>query len=227
MPSVILSVAVLLALIGRGGGGGGLAGADLNREHPTRSAKSDAIRFVVLRIRNRHCGPTSIVCVFMNMKKFPRPDVSRLSREVRVGIATSALVVIGVVLFAYHWHATGFLLIAIGIALVAAFYFLVVRPARIPARRDIDDSNRRGHARGRPAIAVGTTAQPRSADPLSSAARARSGRGRSQADGDYRGNFGTLDRARDRAGAARPAAERGRGEQACSRGARGRQRHRA
>jgi protease IV len=67
----------------------------------------------------------------MNMKKFPRPDVSRLSREVRVGIATSTLLVIGVVLFAFHWHATGFLLIAIGIALIAAFYFLVVRPARI------------------------------------------------------------------------------------------------
>ena len=64
--------------------------------------------------------------------KFPRIKVSRISREVRVGIATAVLAVIAAVIFACGWHATGIVVIVIAAALVAAFYFLVVRPARIP-----------------------------------------------------------------------------------------------
>lgn len=64
--------------------------------------------------------------------KFPRIDGSRLSRELRVGIVTGLLVVIGAAIFACGWHATGSVVIAIAAALVAAFYFLVARPARIP-----------------------------------------------------------------------------------------------
>ncbi len=64
--------------------------------------------------------------------KFPQIDVSRLSRELRVGIVSALLLVIGVVFFACRLHATGIVVIAIAAALVAAFYFLVARPARIP-----------------------------------------------------------------------------------------------
>ncbi len=65
--------------------------------------------------------------------KFPRIDGSRVSREVRVGIVTAVLVAIAAVVFGYGWHATGIVVMVIAAALVAAFYFLVVRPARIPA----------------------------------------------------------------------------------------------
>jgi protease-4 len=68
----------------------------------------------------------------MKAMKFPRIDVSRLSREMRVGIVTGLLVIIGAVAFACRWHATGIVLIVLAAALVAAFYFLVARPSQIP-----------------------------------------------------------------------------------------------
>src|SRR5579864_6243011 len=68
----------------------------------------------------------------MKAMKFPRIDMSRLSRETRVGIVTGILVLIGAVALACRWHATGIFLIVLAAALVAAFYFLVARPSRIP-----------------------------------------------------------------------------------------------
>jgi protease-4 len=68
----------------------------------------------------------------MKAMKFPRIDVSRLSREVRVGVVTAVLVVLGAIAFACRWHATGVVLIVLAAALVAAFYFLVARPSQIP-----------------------------------------------------------------------------------------------
>jgi protease-4 len=68
----------------------------------------------------------------MKSMKFPQFDMSRLSREVRLGIVTALLLLVGVVFFAFSWHVTGVVVIAIALALVAAFYFLVARPARIP-----------------------------------------------------------------------------------------------
>jgi protease-4 len=68
----------------------------------------------------------------MKAMKFPRIDVSRLSRETRVGVVTGILVLIGAVAVACRWHATGIFLIVLAAALVAAFYFLVARPSRIP-----------------------------------------------------------------------------------------------
>jgi protease-4 len=68
----------------------------------------------------------------MKAMKFPQIDMSRLSREVRLGIVTALLLMIGVAFFAFRWHAAGIVVIAIALALVAAFYFLVARPARIP-----------------------------------------------------------------------------------------------
>jgi len=69
----------------------------------------------------------------MNAMKFPRIDVSGVSREVRVGIVTSVLVAIGAIVFGCGWHATGIVVMVIAAALVVAFYLLAVRPARIPA----------------------------------------------------------------------------------------------
>lgn len=64
--------------------------------------------------------------------KFPRIDVSWLSRETRVGIVTGMLVLIGAAALACRWHATGIFLMALAAALVAAFYLLVARPSQIP-----------------------------------------------------------------------------------------------
>jgi protease IV len=69
----------------------------------------------------------------MNAMKFPQIDLSRVSREMRVGIVTAALVAISAIVFAHGWHASGIVVMVIAAALVAAFYLLVVRPARIPA----------------------------------------------------------------------------------------------
>jgi protease IV len=68
----------------------------------------------------------------MKALKFPQIDMSRLSREVRLVIVTALLVIVGAVLFAWGLRATGSLAIAVAAALVAAFYFLVARPAQIP-----------------------------------------------------------------------------------------------
>jgi protease-4 len=69
----------------------------------------------------------------MDAMKFPRIDASRLSREMRVGILTAMLVVIGTTALKLGWDSTGITVLAIAAALVAAFYFLVARPAWIPA----------------------------------------------------------------------------------------------
>jgi len=71
----------------------------------------------------------------MKAMKFPRIDVSRLSREVRVGVVTAVLVVLGAIAFACRWHATGVALIVLAAALVAAFYFLVRDRRRFRIRR--------------------------------------------------------------------------------------------
>jgi hypothetical protein len=68
----------------------------------------------------------------MKAMKFPRIDFSGLSRDLRVGILAAVLAVIGLVIFGRGWHATGSLVILVALALVATFYLLVVRPARIP-----------------------------------------------------------------------------------------------
>ena len=68
----------------------------------------------------------------MNAMKFLRIDMSRLSRETRLGIVTGFLMIIGAIALAYRWHATGIILIVLAVALVAAFYFLVARPSQIP-----------------------------------------------------------------------------------------------
>ena len=64
--------------------------------------------------------------------KFPRIDGSRIGRELRVGLTTAVLVAIGALVFRCGWHATGIVVMVIAAALLAAFYFLVVRPAQIP-----------------------------------------------------------------------------------------------
>jgi protease-4 len=69
----------------------------------------------------------------VNTMKFPRIDVSRVSRAMRVAIVTGVLVAIGAILFICGWHVTGIIVILIAAALLSVFYFLVVRPARLPA----------------------------------------------------------------------------------------------
>jgi protease-4 len=68
----------------------------------------------------------------MKTMKFMRIDASRISREMRVGIATVVLLAIAAVALVRGWHVTGIVVIVIAAAMVAAFYLLVVRPAQIP-----------------------------------------------------------------------------------------------
>ncbi|MGA8642535.1 signal peptide peptidase SppA [Candidatus Binatus sp.] len=64
--------------------------------------------------------------------KNPFTDRLWISREVRLGIVVAILFVVGAIGLAFgHWRV-GITAIGIGIALVAAFYFAVVRPAQIP-----------------------------------------------------------------------------------------------
>ncbi|MGC2302847.1 signal peptide peptidase SppA [Candidatus Binatus sp.] len=64
--------------------------------------------------------------------KNPFTDRLWISREVRLGIVVAILFVVGAIGLAFgHWRL-GITAIGIGIALVAAFYFAVVRPAQIP-----------------------------------------------------------------------------------------------
>jgi len=69
----------------------------------------------------------------VNTMKFPRIDVSRVSRAMRVAIVAGVLVAIGAILFIRGWHITGIIVILMAAALLSVFYFLVVRPARLPA----------------------------------------------------------------------------------------------
>jgi protease IV len=55
-----------------------------------------------------------------------------ISREVRLGIVVAILFSVGSVLCAAGDLKTGFTVIAVAVALVAAFYFAIVRPAQIP-----------------------------------------------------------------------------------------------
>ena len=55
-----------------------------------------------------------------------------ISREVRLGIVVAILFSVGAVLCAAGDLKTGFGVIAVAVAMVAAFYFAVVRPAQIP-----------------------------------------------------------------------------------------------
>ena len=58
-----------------------------------------------------------------------------ISRELRLGIVVAILYVVGAIGLAFgHW-GVGVSAIGIGLALVAAFYFAVIRPARIPQDR--------------------------------------------------------------------------------------------
>ncbi len=62
------------------------------------------------------------------------PFIERLwiNREVRLAIIVTILGVVGVVACAYgHWKV-GIAVLGIAAAIVAAFYFAVVKPARIP-----------------------------------------------------------------------------------------------
>ncbi len=68
----------------------------------------------------------------MKAMKFPQIDVARISREIRVGIVAAGLVVVAAVLFGCGLHVSAIVVFVIAAALVAAFYFLVVRPAQIP-----------------------------------------------------------------------------------------------
>lgn len=68
----------------------------------------------------------------MNALKLGKINLTRVSREARVAVGVTLLVIIGVVLIACGLHVVGSLVIAIAVALVAAFYFLIARPARIP-----------------------------------------------------------------------------------------------
>jgi protease-4 len=68
----------------------------------------------------------------MKAMKFPRIDLSRFSRGAQVAIVTAVLAAIALVIFRCGWHAAGSVVMVIAVALVAAFYLLVVRPARIP-----------------------------------------------------------------------------------------------
>ncbi len=64
--------------------------------------------------------------------KNPFTDKLWISRELRLGIVVAILYVVGAVGLAFgHWEV-GITAIGIGLALVAAFYFAVIRPARIP-----------------------------------------------------------------------------------------------
>src|ERR1700719_109484 len=64
--------------------------------------------------------------------KNPFTDKLWISRELRLGIVVALLYVVGAIGVALcHW-GVGVTAIGIGIALVAAFYFAVIRPAQIP-----------------------------------------------------------------------------------------------
>jgi protease IV len=64
--------------------------------------------------------------------KFPQIKGLKLSREARVGSLTAVIVAIGLVAFGAGWRASAAVMMLAAGALVAAFYALVVRPARIP-----------------------------------------------------------------------------------------------
>ena len=64
--------------------------------------------------------------------KFPRIDRLRIGRTFRVGIAATLLLLLAAAIFGFGWHATGIAVALLAVAIVAAFFFLVVRPARIP-----------------------------------------------------------------------------------------------
>src|SRR5580658_9106817 len=55
-----------------------------------------------------------------------------ISREIRLGILVAILFVVGSVACAAGDLKTGFGVMAVAVALVAAFYFAIVRPAQIP-----------------------------------------------------------------------------------------------
>src|SRR5579862_7838777 len=64
--------------------------------------------------------------------KNPFTEKLWISRELRLGIVVAILFVVGAIGLAFgHWRL-GITAIGIGIALVAAFYFAVIRPAQIP-----------------------------------------------------------------------------------------------
>jgi protease-4 len=66
------------------------------------------------------------------MKKFAFAGKIRLGREVRLAIAVVILLALAAFMLARREWAPGMAAIAVAVALVAAFFLLIVRPARIP-----------------------------------------------------------------------------------------------
>lgn len=64
--------------------------------------------------------------------KFSPNRPLRIGRAAQVGILAAALSVVGAAIFRHGWHASGIILVGMAVALVAAFYLLAFRPARIP-----------------------------------------------------------------------------------------------
>src|SRR5579863_10514569 len=65
--------------------------------------------------------------------KLPGLNMMRLSRSARLGIVAAALIALGAIALERGWHVTGALSLLAAAALIAVFYALLVRPARIPA----------------------------------------------------------------------------------------------
>lgn len=64
--------------------------------------------------------------------KWPGLSMMRLSRDARTGIVAAALLACGLIALDRGWHLTGAFLILAAAGVVALFYALIVRPARIP-----------------------------------------------------------------------------------------------
>ena len=64
--------------------------------------------------------------------KLAIPEGAGLSREARVASAIAVMIALGAICFDVGWRNSGIGLIGVAIAAAAAFYLLVVRPARIP-----------------------------------------------------------------------------------------------
>jgi protease-4 len=64
--------------------------------------------------------------------KLPQLPSLRLSRDARLGIAVATLIAFSAIALDRRWLFTGLALAAVALAIVALFYALVLRPARIP-----------------------------------------------------------------------------------------------
>ena len=142
------------------------------------------------------------------------PDSIALSRDARLALITAVLAATGAIGVDRGWYVTGALLWLAAAAIVAAFYLLVVRPARIPKDAVLTLRIADGLREDAPRSPLEQLRSRGAADPLPSAPGARSRRARSHAQDGRPRNLGARHRTRDRAGAARPVTRDRRGRQA-------------